>query len=145
MTGLVPHQFHEPLRHLTLDFEHHLPLQHAEPIVDEKERNEDRWDPDRHEPFIANMGWWMKHQSLCRELIVKLSDEWLERRALEPQPKLGNTTLEKLLVAQCCPISRFHLAHGITGKSAVTPPPSVSSLVVQFICTSSVAILTEQW
>jgi hypothetical protein len=29
--------------------------------------------------------------------------------------------LEKILVAERCPISRFHLAHGITGRGGVTP------------------------
>jgi hypothetical protein len=32
----------------------------------------------------------------------------------EPQAELGDATFEKLLVAQRCPIGRFHFAHGIS-------------------------------
>ena len=72
----------------------------AQPVVHEKKRNEDRRNTDRHEPFIADVTRRMKHQSLRRKLVVKLLDERLERRALEPQPELGDAAFEKLLVAQ---------------------------------------------
>jgi hypothetical protein len=42
----------------------------------------------------------MKHQPVRRKLLVKLLDEWLDRRALEPQAKLGDASFEKVLVAQ---------------------------------------------
>src|SRR4029077_15888179 len=64
VTGLVPHQFHEPLRRLAFDLEHHRPPQRAEPIVYKEERNENRRNADRHEPLIANVRWWMKRESL---------------------------------------------------------------------------------
>jgi hypothetical protein len=35
-------------------------------------------------PFIADVTWRMKRESLGRELVVDLPDEWLEWRALEP-------------------------------------------------------------
>jgi uncharacterized protein (DUF3820 family) len=41
----------------------------------------------------------MKRESLGRELVVDLPDEWLEWRALEPQPELGNAPLEQFPVA----------------------------------------------
>ena len=66
----------------------------------EKKRDEDRRDPDGHEPFIADVAWWMKHQSLGRQLIVKLLDQRLERRPLNPQAERGNSTLEELLVRE---------------------------------------------
>src|SRR6266542_5374225 len=67
VSRLVPHQFHEPLWSLALDLEHHRPLQRAQPIVDEKKRHEDRRDPDGHEPFIADVGWRMKREPVCRK------------------------------------------------------------------------------
>ena len=84
----MPYQSHEPVGRLSLDFEHHRPLQRAQPVVHEKKRNEDRRDTDRHEPFIADVSWRMKRESLGRKLIVKLPDERFERRALEPQTEL---------------------------------------------------------
>jgi hypothetical protein len=104
----VPHQFHEPLRRLALNFEHHRPLQRAETIVHKEKRNENRRDPDRHEPLIADMGWRMKRESLGRKLRVKLLNQRLERRRLKRQPELGNPTLKQLLVSQCRPVGNFH-------------------------------------
>ena len=65
MRRLVPDQFHEPLRRSALDFEHHRPLQRAQPVVHEKKRHENRRDADRHEPFIADMTRRMKDQALA--------------------------------------------------------------------------------
>ena len=65
-----------------------------------KKRGEDRRDTDGHEPFIADVAWWMKRESLCRELIVKLLDQRFERRPLNPQAERGNSTLEELLVRE---------------------------------------------
>src|SRR5438552_10848273 len=100
MPRLVPHQFHKPLARAALDLEHHRPLQRAQPVIDEKKRHEDRRNADRHEPFIADVTWRMKRESLSRKLVVKLPDEWFERRALEPQAELGDAAFEKILVAQ---------------------------------------------
>ncbi len=96
----MPDQFHKPLRRPALDLEHHRLLQLPQPVVHEKKRHEDRRDPDRHEPFIADMTWRMKDQPVRRKLVVKLPDERFDRRALEPQPELGDAALEKFLVAQ---------------------------------------------
>ena len=63
----------------------------------QEKRHEDRRDADRHEPFVADVAGWMKNQALCRKLIVKLFDQRLERRPLEPQPELGDAAFEKLL------------------------------------------------
>jgi hypothetical protein len=85
VTGFVSHQFHEPLRCSPFDFEHHRPLQRAQPVVNEKKWNEDRRYADGDEPFIADVTWRMKHQFLCRKFVVQLSGERLKRRALQPQ------------------------------------------------------------
>ena len=87
-------------RRPALDFEHHRLLQLPEPVVDEKERHEDRRDADRHEPFIADVTGRKERQALGRKLLVKLPDERLDRRVLQQQPELGNAALEKFLVAQ---------------------------------------------
>src|SRR6266550_6689849 len=118
---LMPDQFHKPLFSSAFDLEHHCPLQRAQPIVDQKERHKDRRNTDRHEPFIADVTGGMKDEALGRKLIIKLFDQRLECRPLEPQTELGDAALEKLFVTQRCPIGRFHLAHGITGKETVTP------------------------
>ncbi len=73
------------------------PLQRAQPVVDEKKRNENRRDADGHEPFIANMTGRMKREALGRKLVVKLPDERLQRRALKPQTELGDAALEEIL------------------------------------------------
>src|ERR1700726_1490074 len=72
--GLVPDQFHEPLRRFPLDFEHHGPFQRAQPVVHQKKRNENRWDSYRDEPFVADVAGWMKYQSFPGQLVVKLLD-----------------------------------------------------------------------
>ena len=36
----------------------------------EKKRDEDRRDPDGHEPFIADVGWGMKSEAFSGELII---------------------------------------------------------------------------
>src|SRR4029453_15485423 len=94
----------------------------------QKERNKDRRNTDWDEPFIANMTWRMKHQALCRKLIVQLSDQRFERFSLKAQTKCGDPAFEKFLVAQGRPIGSFHLAHGITGKNAVTPAHRAAAL-----------------
>src|SRR5207249_3026836 len=108
VTGLVPHQFHEPLWRLAFDLEHHRPLQRAEPIVYKEERNENRRNADRHEPLIANVRWWMKRESLGGKLRVKLLDQRLQRCRLKRQTQLRNPTLEKILIAERSPVRRFH-------------------------------------
>ena len=65
----------------------------------EKKRNKNGRNTNRHKPFIANVTRRMKYQSLRRKLVVKLFDQRLERRPLQPQPKLGDATFQKLLVA----------------------------------------------
>ena len=65
----------------------------------EKKRNKDRRNPNRHEPFIADITRRMKHQPLRRKLIVKLLDERLQRRPLELESERGNAPLEQFLVA----------------------------------------------
>ncbi|PYL52184.1 MAG: hypothetical protein DMF33_08210 [Verrucomicrobia bacterium] len=55
MTGLVPHQFHEPLRRLAFNLEHHRAFQRTQPIVHKKKRNKDRRDTDWYKPFIADV------------------------------------------------------------------------------------------
>ena len=97
---LVSHQFHEPLCRLALDLEHHRPLQRAQPVVHEKKRHEDRRDPDRHKPFIADVTRRMKREPMRRKLVIELTDERFERRSLEAQPELGDAALEKFVVAQ---------------------------------------------
>src|SRR5581483_12102023 len=44
VTRFMAHQFHEPFGRLSLDLEHHRPLQCAQSIVHEKKRNENGWD-----------------------------------------------------------------------------------------------------
>src|SRR6267154_1801702 len=92
----------------TFDLEHHCPLQRAQPIVDQKERHKDSRNTDRHEPFIADVTARMKDEPLGRKLIIKLFDQRLECRPLEPQTELGDAALEKLLIVQRRPINRFH-------------------------------------
>src|SRR5438477_8555018 len=98
--SFVPHQLHKPLFRPPLDFEHHRPLQRAQPVVDEKKWHEDRRDADWNEPLIANVTWRMKHQAVRRKLVVKLLDKRFECRALESQAELGDAAFEKILVAQ---------------------------------------------
>jgi hypothetical protein len=43
-----------------------------------------------------------------------VSDEWFERRAIEPQTERGDAAFEKFLVAERWPIGRFHFRHGIS-------------------------------
>src|SRR5882724_5170827 len=62
----VPHHFHEPVRGFAFDLEHHRPLQRAQSLVYEKERNKDRGDANRHKPFIANVARRVKYQAFCR-------------------------------------------------------------------------------
>src|SRR5437773_8789092 len=100
VSRLVSHQLHKPLFRSALDLEHHRPLQRAQPVVDEKKRDEDRRDADWHEPLIANVRWRMKRESICRKFVVELPDERFECRAVEPQPELGDAAFEKFLVAQ---------------------------------------------
>ena len=100
VTRLVPHQFHKPLRRFAFHFEHHRALQRAQPVVHEKERNENRRDADRYKPFIAYVTRRMKQESLCRKLVIKLPDQRFECRSLEPQAKRGDTAFEKFLIAQ---------------------------------------------
>ena len=107
---LVAHQLHEPLRRLALDFEDHLALELAQPVMHEKERNEDRRDADRHEPFVADVAGRMKRQPLLRKLVVKLLDERLEFAAFELQAELGNLFLQQLVVAEIDPLGCFHVA-----------------------------------
>src|SRR5436305_15335424 len=83
--GFMSHQLHEPLRRPPLNFEHHRALERAQPVVHQKEWNENRRDADWNEPFIADMAGWLKHQAFCRKLVVQLSDQRLQRRTLEPQ------------------------------------------------------------
>src|SRR6266480_914871 len=100
MRRLVAHQLHKPLFRSSLDLEHHCPLQRAQPVVDEKKRHEDRGDADGHEPLIADVTWRMKHKSVRRKLVVELSDERFESRAIEPQAELGDAPFEKFRVAE---------------------------------------------
>ena len=90
------------------DFEHHRALERAQPVVDQKERHKDRRNTDRHEPFIADVTGRMKDEPLGRKLIVKLFDQRLECRPLEPQTELGDAAFEKLLIVQRRPINCFH-------------------------------------
>src|SRR5436190_13705759 len=55
MGRLVPDQFHKRFRRAPLDFEHHRFLERAEPFMDEEKWNENRRDPDGHEPFVADV------------------------------------------------------------------------------------------
>ena len=100
VSRLMPHQFHEPLRRLALDLEHHGSLQCAQPIMDEKKRNEDYRDTDRYEPLVADVTWRMEHKPLCRELVVELLNERLKGRVLQAQPERRDPALKKFLVAQ---------------------------------------------
>src|SRR5439155_22895672 len=97
---LVPHQLHKPLFRSALDLEHHRPLQRAQPVVNEKKRDEDRGDADWNEPLIANVTWRMKHESVRRKLVVELTDERFNRRAVQSQAELGDAAFEKILVAR---------------------------------------------
>ena len=76
------------------DFEHHLLFELAQPVVDEKKRNENRRDADRHEPFIADVTRRMKGQAFGRKLVVELLDERFERRAFESQRQFGDAALQ---------------------------------------------------
>ena len=46
------------------------------------------------------MTWWMKRESVGRELVVELPDERFDRRAVEPQAELGDAAFEKFPVAE---------------------------------------------
>ena len=101
MRRLVPHQFHEPLGRPALDLEHHRLFQRTQPVVDEKERNENRRDADRHEPFIADVTGRTTAPARVRcKLVVKLPDERFQRGAFEPQAEFGDAAFEKFLIAQ---------------------------------------------
>src|SRR5438128_12264526 len=79
----------------------------------EKKRHEDRWNANRHEPFIADVAWRVKHQPMRRQLGVKFLDQRLERCSLKAQAKHGDPALEKILVAERRPIG-FHFVHSIS-------------------------------
>src|SRR5205823_12696300 len=96
---LMSHQLHKPLFRSALDLEHHRPLQRPQPVVDEKKRHEDRRNANWHEPFITDVTRRMKHKTVGRKLLVELPDELLECSALEAQAELGDTALDKFLVA----------------------------------------------
>src|SRR5438034_5541740 len=89
VSRLVPHQFHKPLFRSALDLEHHRPLQRAQPVVDEKKRNENRLDTNWNEPFITDVTGRMKYKAVSRKLVVELPNERFERCAVEPQTELG--------------------------------------------------------
>jgi hypothetical protein len=61
-----------------------------QPVVREKERDEDRRDADRHEPFIAEVTRRMKGEALLCELVVELLHQRLELRAVELEAELGD-------------------------------------------------------
>src|SRR5438876_9164970 len=61
VSRFVSHQFHEPFRRTAFHFEHHGALQRAQPVMHEEERNKNRRTADRHEPFIAEVAWRLKH------------------------------------------------------------------------------------
>src|SRR4051812_12975229 len=100
MRRLVAHQFHEPLLRSAFGFEHHAPLQRTQAIVHKVEGNKDDRNPYWNEPFIAYLARRVKNQSLGRELVVQLLDQWLQRRALQPQTEFRNTAFEKFLVVK---------------------------------------------
>ena len=99
MRRLVADQFHEVIGSFAFDFEHHFPFQRPQPVMHEKKRNENRGNPDRHKPFIADVTARMKDESFRRKLVVQLLNQWLEGRPLKSQPELGDADLEQLLVA----------------------------------------------
>src|SRR5205814_10564821 len=118
--GLMPNQSHEPLGRLTFHLQDHLSLELAQPLVRQKERNENRRNAYRNKPFVSHMTGRVEGQALLRQLIVKLLDQRLEFGALQLQAKLGDLLLQQLVVAQIAPIAGFH-ALNLTGARPPSP------------------------
>ena len=108
VSRFVAHQAHKPLGRFSFDLEHHPALEFPQPLVHEKERNENRRDADRDEPFVADMTGRVKHQALMRQLGVELLNERVQGRALQLQAELRDSFLQQLVVAQVEPIGGFH-------------------------------------
>src|SRR5262249_51888261 len=66
VTRFMSHQFHEPLRRLSLDLEHHRPLQRPQSVVNKEKRNKNCRYADWYKPLIADVTRRMKRESLCR-------------------------------------------------------------------------------
>src|SRR5437763_15013702 len=67
-----------------------------------------RHNANWYEPYIVEVTARMKEDPHVRKLIIKLFDQRLECRPLEPQTELGDAALEKLLIVQRRRINRFH-------------------------------------
>src|ERR1041384_4875790 len=108
MRGFVAHQAHEPIRSFAFDFEDDLAFELAQAFVGKKKRDENSWNADRNEPFVADVAGWLKGQAFLRKLLIKLLDERLEFGAFKLEAKLGDSLLEQLFVCKIHPIGRFH-------------------------------------
>src|SRR6185436_2090728 len=83
--------------------------------MNQKKRNENRWNTHRHKPFISDVTWRLERQPFCSQFFVKLSDQWLQFRSFHLQSKLGNPPFEQLLVAEIHPIGGgIHAAAKLT-------------------------------
>ena len=90
----------------------------------QKKRNEDRRNTNWDEPFIANVTWRMKHKAPRLKLLIKLPNEWFERRSFKLQAERGDAAFKKILIAQRCPIGCFH-------PRRVSPRKTLSRLRVE--------------
>src|SRR4030095_4887777 len=75
---LMANQLHEPLRCSSFDLKNDLAFQLTQPVVREKEGDEDRRDADGDKPFVADVAGGMKREALLRKLAIKLLNERLE-------------------------------------------------------------------
>ncbi len=87
----MPHEFHEPLLGSALDFQHHGPLERAQPVMHQIKGDENCRDPDGHKPFVAHVTRRMKGQALARKFVVELFDQRLERCSFEPQAQVSKS------------------------------------------------------
>ncbi len=104
MRRFVPDEFHEPFRRFAFDFKNDFTFELPQPVVREKERDENRRDADGHKPFVADVAGRMKGQPFLRQLVVKLLDQRLEQSAVELETELGDFSLQQLVIAQTAPV-----------------------------------------
>ena len=83
MRGFVAHQSHKPFLRLALNFQDHFALQPPQPVVHEKERDEDRRDSDRTKPLVTDKTWRLKRETFHREFVIELLDQRLPLRPLQ--------------------------------------------------------------
>ena len=75
--GFVAHQPHEPVLRLALNFQDHFALQPPQPLVHQKEGDENRRDSHRTKPFVTHETRRMKRETFHREFVIELFDQRL--------------------------------------------------------------------